>query len=417
MPNMSDKKRILRNIFSLGAIQLVAYALPLITIPYLIHVIGFERIGLIAFSSALVTYLSIVCDYGFSLTGAQQVAVVKEDIVRVSEIYSAIMAVKVLLFILCSFILILLAFLFDFIMEFWLLYALTFGMVFGQALLPAWLFQGLEEMKMLAVINIIPKVILTGLVFFVVKDEFDYIYVPALTSLGFIISAFWALIAVRYKLLIRFHIPSKSMMYDQLRDGWSMFISRIFGSLYRSSNVVILGLLTNNTYVGYYSLAERLVKAIQSTQDAVGGALFPYLTRRFKNGSLNIYDLIHKHGFHITLFYFFLVVVVLIASDGIIKFMARGDEDILLNFRIMSIAIAVGGANYCYGVLGMVALGYRNTFSKYIIATGFFNVIFAIFFIAMFDDVGASIVFVLSETFLLVLVVSYIVRHRRVLGG
>jgi len=48
-----SKKRLLENIFSLGALQAANYALPLLLLPYLAHTLGVEKLGLLAFAISL----------------------------------------------------------------------------------------------------------------------------------------------------------------------------------------------------------------------------------------------------------------------------------------------------------------------------------------------------------------------------
>lgn len=50
-------------------------------------------------------------------------------------------------------------------------------------------------------------------------------------------------------------------------------------SIYTSANAFVLGLFTNNTMVGYYSMAEKLYMAIQSLYGPITQALYPYVAK------------------------------------------------------------------------------------------------------------------------------------------
>ena len=55
-------------------------------------------------------------------------------------------------------------------------------------------------------------------------------------------------------------------MVREFKNGWHLFLSRMATTLYTTSNVVILGLFTDNTIVGYYAAGDKIIRAVQGLQ-------------------------------------------------------------------------------------------------------------------------------------------------------
>ena len=66
-----------------------------------------------------------------------------------------------------------------------------------------------------------------------------------------------------------------------IKKSKQIFISNLSVNLYTSTDVIILGLLTNNTIVGYYSGADKLIACIKRGISAINDAVYPYITRKF----------------------------------------------------------------------------------------------------------------------------------------
>ncbi|HCQ8715351.1 TPA: oligosaccharide flippase family protein, partial [Klebsiella michiganensis] len=142
-----EKRIILSNFIFLFLLQIANYVLPLLTVPYLVRVIGIENVGLLAFATAVCTYLQIITDFGFNLSATRQVSINRYDNNKLSEIYSCVIYIKLSLCVLCLIVLLGLVELVPQFKEHKIIFALTYLGVFGQSLFPVWFFQGMERMR------------------------------------------------------------------------------------------------------------------------------------------------------------------------------------------------------------------------------------------------------------------------------
>lgn len=282
LTNTEDKKRLSSNFFSLSVLQGTNYILPLITLPYLVRVLGVEYIGLLAFAMATITYFGIITNYGFNLTATKEIAMYRNNKAKVTEIFSSVMIIKIILMIISFVLLSLLVFSFEKFRSDALIYFLSFGTVVAQVLFPVWFFQGMERMKYITYLNLLSKLIFTIAIFIFVKERNDFYMVPFLTSTGAIIAAIWSHFLIRKEFDIRFKMQNLNTLKTYLIDGWHLFLSRIYVSTYTTANILLLGLFTNNTTVGYYSIAEKIVVSIAGLFEPANQAIYPYLARKYK---------------------------------------------------------------------------------------------------------------------------------------
>ena len=274
-----DKKTIFQSFLSLGAIQATNYLLPLITIPYIIRVIGTDKFGTVALAQAVLGFLSIIVDYGFSLSATRDISIYREDKNKLSKIFSEVIIVKLLLCLFCFIILYLISFIFSKIGQEVLLYFMGFSLVIGQSIIPVWFFQGIEKMKYLTYLNLTSKAIGTILIFILITSPADYIYIILLSSLGNIISGIIGLWIIFNKFSIKLWLPSTSNIIIQLKDGWPIFLSNFSIASYNNSNILILGMFASNTIVGYYSIVEKVILVMRQLLGSFSSAIFPHICK------------------------------------------------------------------------------------------------------------------------------------------
>jgi PST family polysaccharide transporter len=203
----SDSRRTLFSNFSaLFILKISNSLLPLLTFPYLVRVLGVEKFGLLGFVAATIGYFTILVNFGFQLSATRQISIVKNDKVKVMEIFSTVMSVKIILILLSLLLLTLMVFSFDIFRTYWFLYYFAFLSIIGTTMFPLWFFQGMEKMKYITYIDIVSKLFYTVSIFLFVHQADDYYLVPLLQSTFIVISGVIALYLIYTKFGIRNHL-------------------------------------------------------------------------------------------------------------------------------------------------------------------------------------------------------------------
>ena len=407
--NSPTRKRLAENFLSLSTLQAVNYFLPLITLPYLVRILGPEKFGLIAFAQAFIGYFIVFTDYGFNLSATREVSIHRDEKEKISEIFNSVMAVKFLLGML-SFII--LALILTFIPKFgndWLVYIFAFGMVLGNILFPVWFFQGMEKMKYITILNIVAKGIFTISIFIFIREMADYVYVPLINSMSFIVAGGLSLGAVFKDFGINFKLPTLENIKHQLKEGWHIFISTAAISLYTTSNAFILGIFTNNTIVGYYSAAEKIVRAVRGLLTPISQTVYPYISKlasESKERALNfIRKLVKVLGagtFILSLFLFVL------AAPIVNIVLGKQYQPSIIVLQILAFLPFIIGLATVYATLFLLSFGHTRVWSRIIITCSALHIIFLLVFIGVLSlaHVGVSISWLLTE--ICVLIWSYL---------
>ena len=399
-----DKKIVAGNYLSLLILQGANYLLPLLILPFLVRVLGAERFGLIMFAQALTTFLFVFVDFGFNLSGTREISLTKVNKQQLSEIFSAIMIIKVVLTFVAFIILYLIVNLFTRFKVEAEVYYLSFGVVLGQALFPVWFFQGIEKMKFITIINIIAKIIFTLLVFVFIRVESDYILVPLFNSLGFIVAGVIGLLfSFRY---ITFRFPSFTLIKRLFLESSSLFVSNFAASLNTASNVFILGIFAGNTIAGIYSSMEKLILAIKNIYTPLYQAIFPWLSKQEK---YKIVIIIKKMVPKIFLVSSMITIFILLLGKTILSIVYNDKSitDYANIFKILSFVSIFSAINMLYISLYFPSIKKYKTRMNILITGGLFNFLLSLLLVYIFGIYGTAFSAVTTELFLLVLGTVY----------
>lgn len=338
---VQDNRVLLSNFFSLSALQMATYLFPLITFPYLVRVLGIELFGVLSMAMAAITFLQIFTDYGFDLSATREISIHRDDPSKLSEIFSSVLTIQFILMLISFLILSILVFSIQKFSEYSEVYFVTFGIIIGFVLSPTWFFQGMEKMKFITIQTIISKLIFTFSIFIFIHNENDYLIVPLINSVGTIFAGILSLYIIHKKFEIKFAFQKPAVLKKYFQDGWDIFVQRMYVSLYGSVNILILGFLTNNTVVGYYSVATRIMDILRQIFGIISKVYYPYFTKKFiadpKKSFLNLIKVSKAMG----LFGFITMIIMIFIGNYIVSIIAGNNYNIRIteSLHILSFGI------------------------------------------------------------------------------
>jgi len=244
--------------------------------------------------------------YGLDLSGVREVASAKNSKRRLNIIFSSILLTRAILIVLAAILTFSIVFSFDRFSTNWLLYVVSFSAIIATTIFPIWFFQGMEKMKFITYLSVASKILYLIGIFIFVHSEEDYLYVPLLYAATSFLVGIISLYIIRKEFGISFIFPRLKYIIHQFYRGWHLFIAHVSVSLFTSFNMLILGLVASDLIVGYYALAEKIVKIVVSLFNPVNQAIFPHVVQLAKKSEEMAAVFMNK----ITLYILFVGVVI-----------------------------------------------------------------------------------------------------------
>jgi len=403
----NSKKNLIQNILSLSVLQAANYIVPLIVLPYLIAIIGVEKFGLIAFAQALMQYFIIVTDFGFNLSAVKEISINRENSDYRAKIFSSVMIIKLTLVSMGLIVLYILTLFVPKFSENVIIYYYSFGLVIGSFLFPVWFFQGIEKLKYSTLLAVLGKIVYLGSLLIFVTEENDFVLVPLLNSSSMILVGLISCTIIIIKFRIRPVIPEFTFILEQFKKSSQFFLSRASVSIYSSLNILVLGFLTTDSLVGYYTAAEKLFIAMRAAFNPLVQAMYPFMAYK---KDIKLY----KKMFAISLLLgILLAMAVYFLSDIIIATLFNPEMVMSAEIlRIFSFAIPIVVASVLLGYPFLAALG-RERDANFSIAIGaLIHIILIALISPVISPVKVAAMVLLTETVVLGIRVRAVAKHK-----
>lgn len=283
-----ENKVVANNFFFLFLLKGVDFLIPLLTLPYLLRVIGNDGYGQIMFALALINYFISFAYYGFNLTGTRFVASNKKSSKRLQYIYTVVNSTRAFLCLVSSLLIILLVLIFPIFRMDWALYILFIPMIWGGALISDWMYQGIERMKYIALLNTGIRLMFLIAVFTFIHDKEDLWVYPLSLSTAYILCAIVSHYILKQILGLKLRLCSLKHIINRIKIDFPIFINQFVPTLYNNTSGFVLGLVAPMSVVGIYHAIKKIADLFVTLSDLFTRAIYPNIIqnqRKFLNYS------------------------------------------------------------------------------------------------------------------------------------
>jgi len=407
-----NKKVLAENFLSLSFLQVANYILPLVTLPYLVRVLGPATYGVVIFVTIIIEYCIIFSDYGFNFSASRKISVFRDDMKKIGDVFNNVFFVKLFLMLAVFLAVMCFVVLVPKLRAYWFLYIFASGTLVGRNIFPTWFFQGMERMKYTAILSILSKTIFTVLIFIVVRKETDYAYVIILNALGSMVAGILSLAIVRSHFGISIRRPSFTGMVEEIKEGWHLFVTVITYVVYSMGVPVILGLFTDYAAVGYYGAGEKIVRAIEQMLAPLQQSVYPHISKLASESRIAAVRFIRRLAEvmgSVTFLLSLLLFVFAPAICGIV--LGRGFPGSVIVVRILSFVIFARSLGQVFLAQTMLNFGEDKDVFRIALVASLTSILSAIILSPIFREAGAAYAALIPE--IIVLIASAIFSERK----
>lgn len=365
---IKNNKTILENFSYITLLQIVVLLAPFITYPYLSRVLGMELYGLVLSAQMLSSYATIIVKFGFDSVSARHISIHRESKDKLSEIISSILTMRGGLWIISFLLYMTVVLIVPVYRNHIWLFVLSFGLTLNVLLFPQFFFQGIEKMKYITFINVGIQVVFVVLTFVVIKAPSDYIYVPVLHSVGYLLGGIVSLYMIFHDYELSFFLPKRRLALPYFKDALPLFATDTVATIKDKFNYLLLGICVGMGDVVPYDISSKLCAVIIQPLMILNTVIFPKMARERNNLQFK------KIGVLIFCAIAVLLIIANIFLRPIIFFLA-GEEVDLIPVRIYLLsALFLSVGSYISSSL-IVARGYNKyMFYSILVTTSFYLV-------------------------------------------
>ena len=253
------------------------FIFPLITFPYVSRILQASGLGKVGFATSIIAYFSMIAMMGIPTYGIKACAKIRDDSYKLTKtVYELLILNTIFLAFSLTLLLLSVIFINKFYIDKELYIILAFSMLFN-VLGIEWLYKALEQYSYITIRSIFFKIASLILLFVCVKESNDilpYAMLTVLASVGAGILNFYNL----RKIITLYKITFKQLeITKHIKPSFTFFLLTISITIYVNLDSIMLGFMTSDDNVGYYSAAVKIKQILVTLVTSLGAVMLPRL--------------------------------------------------------------------------------------------------------------------------------------------
>lgn len=370
---------------------------PLIAFPYVSRVLSTEGMGIYSFFSSFASYIVIISAVGISTYGVRSVAIKRDCKDSLSQVVSELFTINIAA---TTSILLILIISMWFVPQFKnniYVFNLYLIYVFSSPFSLEWFFYGLEKYDYITKRSLFFKTVSLIFIFLFVKKQDDFIiYIIIMVFSSVISNAVNFLYALKY---FQLRLVKIEMLKKHFKSMLIMFASVLAINVYTNLDTIMLGFISTNTQVAYYSIAVKIKSILIMLVNSVSVVLLPRLSFYINNDYKEKYNATLKKSISVILMTVIPLALffILQAKNCVIFLGGYQYENSYLCLAIIMPVLIFSGISNITGNQILIPNNKENLFFKAVLAGALIDLILNSIFIYRFGAIGAAIATVLAE--------------------
>lgn len=380
---------------------------PLVTFPYVSHVLTINGMGIYNFSNTYVNYFLLIAGLGISTYAVREGTKYRDSKEKIEKFSSQIFSINLLSTVIAYLLLFITLIFFRNLRDYISCILIFCIQILFTTLGTEWLYVIYEDYTYITIRSILFKIFSMILLFLFVKKPEDYLIYAGITVLSGVGSNL--LNYLHLKKFINLRITSKFNLKLHLKPILVIFASQLAVSIYVNSDNTILGLLKDDYAVGIYSVSVKIYNIAQGLLTSILMVVIPRLSLLYGKGLKKKYNSLLKKLLHAFLALSLPASLGLILLSKDIVWLIAGRKYIpsVRALQLISLAIVFSVFSWIFSDCVLIPAKREKYVFISTFITAFFNIILNLILIPFWSYDGTALSTVLSELMVLIMNAYY----------